>query len=369
MSVTRPSFHISYAAADNVSEANLAFLLYDQNGQLLQICFGKKSCPAINMLDGTIDFEKMQASVVFIIVAVALNGSRFSRLELFSAELQFRQGLMALMTTSPSPVHNFAPLLLKRIGGTVAFQGIQVNAMDNVVGNAGGIANIWRLADFVLQSQIPPHIWAQFPHSHVELLALKQKQKVSLPRAVLGQDEDQAISFFGLGWSPDKRYNVDLDAHVYTIDSDRRKIVDHVFYNNKTSKDSAFRLDGDDRTGDGKEGDDDERIFVSLDRVSHSINVVFIVIRIHNDGKHNCPTFAQVKNEFCRVADKSRQTVLYFSLDGVQKFEGARNVVMCALCRDAMDMAVWNVQAIGESVEESLFSDDKKIHEALVKLL
>ena len=370
MSVPRPTLTLAYNSLNN-SEPDLALLLYDSFGQLLQVCFDGKSCKAISHSgdsktssggeSATIDFHEMPAAVAYIVVAVALNSTNplcsFSLLRLYSAELQYQVDLLALASTSPTPVHNFAPLLLKRVPGTVGFVGMPMNAMDNLQGGEAGLANIWRVSEFLLQTQIAPAMWNQVKHSHVELYALKSKQSVAI--------QPQVVNFFGLGWSPSAKDEIDLDTHAYLIDFET-KSVEHIYFNNKHSKDGAVNLDQDDRNGDGEEGADDERMFISLDRVNSKIDVIFIVIRIY-DKPGVLHTFDQVKGEFCRAADAKGNTIVRFALDGEKKYASRRNVVMCALRRDSKQSNNWNMQAIGESLQESDFNSN--LYTNLLKLI
>ena len=378
MSATNPIFTLNYSAEAG-AEADLALLLYDQCGQLLQVCFDGKSCPAITHSgdaqgsadheSAAIDFAKMSANVAFVVIAVALNGKNrdllksFSVLNLNCSQLSYYVNLLALSSTSPTPVHNFAPILLKRIPGTVFFQGVPMNAMDNVVGGESGLKHVWQVAEFVLKTQIPPLLWNQVSHSHVEVLALKAKQTVSIfsPHASAAS----TVHFFGLGWSPDKD-GVDLDVHAYAIDVETRN-CEHIYFNNKSSKDGALSLDGDDRTGDGIEGADDERLFTILNRVKRAVDFIFIMIRIYKKNNSHWPTFAEVKNEFCRAADSNGTTIVRFALDGKDNLANSHNVVMCVLRRDSQASDTWTMQAIGEPISESAFESEASVTKELLR--
>ncbi len=387
MSVPSPTFSISFASLDN-SESDLAILLYNGYGQLLQVCFNKKTCAGVThsgdkKLNGsesaTIQFSLLQANVAFIIIAVSPNCQdprrSYSKLQLFCPELQYQVDLLALASTSPTAVHNFVPLLMQRVPGTVGFQGVPLNAMDNVNGGQSGLDHIAAIADFVLQSLIPKEVWSQVPHSNVELHSLQKNQSTLIQSKNLG-----TLSFIALGWSPlkDKDGNpvADLDAHAYAIDLDAKpndphaKPLVHYFFNNKGSDSEGIRLDEDDRTGDGEEGKDDERIFLRLSRVKKA-DIIFIVIKIYVDKKKDImtvPTFKHVKNEFCRAADENENTIVRFALDGESKFADSRNVVMCALIRDKKDSSVWTLKAIGHSLPENCFHSESTVYSELLKL-
>lgn len=406
--IPKPTFTLEWTTKNirETRDVDLAMLLYNAFGQLLQVCCDadQRSFAAISHSgdnrDGkeaaTIDFTAMPANVQFVLVAVTVplpdGGAKeklhevFSDIVLHCAQLNYRCSLLQLVAPPAAPAaaaacHNFLPLICARLGNTPTFHIQPVNAIDNLPNSRGGLEHVWRVAEFVLQQCVDPVLWREVPHSHVELLKLKKNQTVLLPTLIPKPsgvktliDTPMAkfapLHLIGLGWSPNARPNesFDVDLHAFSLDVDTKRVVDHVFFREKKSKDGALQLSGDDRTGDGDDNDDDEQLFVTLEKVDAKIDVIFIVIQIFTGQ-----TFGRVSNEFCRAVDQNGNEMVRFALDKESKFDDAQAAVMCVLRRgwSAADgkNAMWTMNAIGEPITRSQVADDKTAYATLVRFL
>lgn len=418
--IPKPTFTLEWATkkAGEKRDVDLAMLMYNTFGQLLQVCFDadEQAFSAIthsgDNRDGkeaaTIDFTAMPANVQFVLVAVTVppppttsgSGGKsavsttkehlhdvFSDIVLHCAQFNYRCSLLQLVSSSPVPAatcHNFLPLICARLGNTPTFHIRPVNAIDNMPDSCGGLEHVWRIAEFVLQQCIDPVLWAEVPHSHVELLKLKKNETVRLPtkmpppsgkKTLISTPSPAAVAFaplrlIGLGWSPNARpgESFDVDLHAFTLDVDTKSVIDHVSYRDKRSGDGALQLSGDDRTGDGDDKADDEQLFVSLKHVNSKIDAIFIVVQIFTGQ-----TFGRVSNEFCRAVDENGNEMVRFALDKEKKFENAQAAVMCVLRRDptakGKDGGAWVMNAIGEPITRNDVADDKTAYKTLVKFL
>jgi tellurium resistance protein TerD len=134
-----------------------------------------------------------------------------------------------------------------------------------------------------------------------------------------GQRENLTAPKFtiGLGWDAHggaTGTEFDLDASVFVLGENSKLVGDEyfIFYNNKTSPDSAVTHTGDNRTGAGD--GDDEQIIVDLTKISQSAKEICVVVTIH-DAANRKQNFGQVRNSFIRVFDEANNELVKYELD------------------------------------------------------
>jgi tellurium resistance protein TerZ len=128
-----------------------------------------------------------------------------------------------------------------------------------------------------------------------ESLSLAKSDGSALTKVRLGLGWDVAPAgglrgLFGGGG------DIDLDASAILIGGGR--VVDTVYFGQKSSRDGSIRHSGDNLTGAGD--GDDEQIVVDLASIPRSVDKVVFVITSYSGQ-----TFAQLKNVFARVVDIS----------------------------------------------------------------
>ncbi|MEC3956834.1 TerD family protein [Nocardia sp. CDC153] len=150
----------------------------------------------------------------------------------------------------------------------------------------------------------------------------------------------------GLGWDPAKRgglfgqrsVNIDLDAWVAMFAD--RHLVDVAYYGQLTSKDGSIRHSGDNLTGEGGVGDD-EQIAVDLSRVPQHVNTLLFIVTSYQGQ-----TFEQVSNAYCRLVDDTTQAELArYALAGGMPFTA---IAMAKVFRSGGE---WRLEAIGEGFQ------------------
>jgi tellurium resistance protein TerZ len=176
-------------------------------------------------------------------------------------------------------------------------------------------------------------------------VSLTKGQKISLEKES-GSGLSKVI--MGLGWDPvggffDKILklfgssggNIDLDASCALFDANKTPI-DFIWFRQLQSRDGSIVHTGDNLTGEGGEGDD-EQIIVELSKVPPAIkHLVFTVNSFQGQ------TFNQVKNAYCRLVDESNnKEIARYTLSGGGNHTA---MVMAKLYRQDGD---WKMEALG----------------------
>lgn len=92
----------------------------------------------------------------------------------------------------------------------------------------------------------------------------------------------------------------DLDLCAYLVNKSG-KLKDTVYYNNKKSK--GISLDKDDRVGSKKQ-QDNENIFVNLDKIPEDIETIYFAVVIYDADLYR-QVFSHVKDAYVRLVDES----------------------------------------------------------------
>lgn len=164
-------------------------------------------------------------------------------------------------------------------------------------------------------------------------------------------------TFFGItSESPQTEYqqlgeDIDVDSSVICIN---RKNVHKqtVYFHNLRAYDGAIIHYGDNLTGEGEEGGDDEQIEIKLDRIPEKIQTLSIIINIYQAySRHQ--TFEQISNCFVHVTDMdSGKELVRYDIDG--EFSGMTGIFVAELERSDTD---WHFTAIGEGVKVADISE------------
>ncbi|MFA8299562.1 MAG: TerD family protein [Hyphomicrobiales bacterium] len=157
----------------------------------------------------------------------------------------------------------------------------------------------------------------------------------------------------GLGWDSNlgSGNDFDLDASVFMVNGASKLPADQyfIFYNNKISPDGAVQGADDDRTGNASHGEDDEKIYVDLTKVSPDVQQIIFVVTIH-EAQARRQNFGQVRNAYIRVADENTsEEILLYELD--EDYSVETSVEIGRLYRRNGE---WKFEAMGVGYKEDL---------------
>jgi tellurium resistance protein TerZ len=181
-------------------------------------------------------------------------------------------------------------------------------------------------------------------------ISLEKEAGRSLSRVVMGlgwgMKQVQSRGFLGFGAGA-RQEAVDLDASCLLFDAGGN-LVDTVWFRQLESRCSSIRHSGDDRSGGGEAGAENERITIDLNQVPAAAQVlIFTVNSFSGEG------FAGIPNAFCRIVDGAQGGEIArfdLSLEG-GSFTG---LIMTKLYRHNNE---WKLQAIGEHASGRTFHD------------
>lgn len=181
-------------------------------------------------------------------------------------------------------------------------------------------------------------------------ISLEKEAGRSLSRVVMGlgwgMKQVQSRGFLGFGAGA-RQEAVDLDASCLLFDAGGN-LVDTVWFRQLESRCSSIRHSGDDRSGGGEAGAENERITIDLNQVPAAAQVmIFTVNSFSGEG------FAGIPNAFCRIVDGAQGgEIARFDLS----LEGGNytGLIMTKLYRHNNE---WKMQAIGEHASGRTFHD------------
>jgi len=181
-------------------------------------------------------------------------------------------------------------------------------------------------------------------------ISLEKEAGRSLNRVVMGlgwgMKQVQSKGFLGFG-SGVRQEAVDLDASCLLFDNSSN-LVDTVWFRQLESRCNSIRHSGDDRSGGGEAGADNERIAIDLSRVPAAVEALIFTV-----NSFSGESFAGIPNAFCRLIDDATGSEIArfdLSLEG----GGHTGLIMTKLYRHNNE---WKMQAIGESAEGRTFHD------------
>lgn len=161
-----------------------------------------------------------------------------------------------------------------------------------------------------------------------------------------GMKQVQSRGFLGFGGGT-RQEAVDLDASCLLFDASGN-LVDTVWFRQLESRCGSVRHSGDDRSGGGEAGSDNERISIALDRLPPTVQtLIFTVNSFSGEG------FAGIPSAFSRIVDAGGGgEIARFDLS----LEGGNytGLLMTKLYRHNNE---WKLQAIGEHASGRTFHD------------
>ena len=139
--------------------------------------------------------------------------------------------------------------------------------------------------------------------------------------------------------------DIDIDASIICIDK-KNCHKKTVYYGDLEYHKGAIRHYGDNLTGEGEEGEDDEQIEIKLDQIPQKVKTLSIIINIYCAYEKK-QTFGQVKNCYVHVTDMDfHRELVRYDIDG--NFEGMTGIFVADLERSGDE---WHFKAIGEGVK------------------
>ncbi len=146
-------------------------------------------------------------------------------------------------------------------------------------------------------------------------------------------------------------WEIDVDASVICIDG-KGQHVKTVYYGARKYHKGAIKHYGDNLTGEGEEGEDDEQIEIKLDEIPQKVQKLSIIINIFS-AYEKMQTFKWIRNCYVHVTDMdSGKELVRYDIDG--EFSGKTGIFVADLERSGTD---WHFTAIGEGVKVADISE------------
>lgn len=181
-------------------------------------------------------------------------------------------------------------------------------------------------------------------------ISLEKEAGRGLSRVIMGlgwgMKEVQSRGFLGFG-AGTRQEAVDLDASCLLFDNSGN-LVDTVWFRQLESRCGSIRHSGDDRSGGGESGADNEQIAIDLNQVPAAVLTLIFTV-----NSFSGESFAGIPSAFCRLVDGAGGgEVARFDLS----LEGGQHtgLIMTKLYRHGGE---WKMQAIGEHAEGRTFHD------------
>ena len=181
-------------------------------------------------------------------------------------------------------------------------------------------------------------------------ISLEKEAGRGLSRVVMGlgwgMKQVQSKGFLGFG-AGTRQEAVDLDASCLLFDAGGNP-VDTVWFRQLQSRCGSIHHSGDDRSGGGEAGSENERITIELNQVPATVQtLIFTVNSFSGEG------FAGIPSAFSRLVDGAGASeIARFDLS----LEGGNytGLIMTKLYRHNSE---WKLQAIGEHASGRTFHD------------
>jgi stress response protein SCP2 len=163
---------------------------------------------------------------------------------------------------------------------------------------------------------------------------------------VVKLDKDEPLYGLALSWdSPDPAVALDLDLQAAAYDHNGKQVA-LCNYNNRIVFDGTFRLDGDNRTGEG-EGDD-ETIKLHLSRIPREVFAVFCFVASYEAGKLD----SAINTEATLTNLSTSQTMFHMNITGQSASKDNTALVFCCFQRQLQDPLAWELVALNKSFKE-----------------
>ncbi|MDG4553324.1 MAG: TerD family protein [Candidatus Competibacter sp.] len=181
-------------------------------------------------------------------------------------------------------------------------------------------------------------------------ISLEKEAGRGLNRVVMGlgwgMKQVQTRGFLGFG-AGERQTAVDLDASCLLFDASGN-LADTVWFRQLKSRCGSIRHSGDDRSGGGESGAENERIAIDLNQVPATVQALIFTV-----NSFSGEDFTGIPNAFCRLVDGANDGEIArfdLSLEGGQH----TGLIMTKLYRHNND---WKMQAIGEPADGRTFHD------------
>ncbi|MDG4562278.1 MAG: TerD family protein [Candidatus Competibacter sp.] len=181
-------------------------------------------------------------------------------------------------------------------------------------------------------------------------ISLEKEAGRSLSLVVMGlgwgMKQVQSRGFLGFG-AGERQMAVDLDASCLLFDASGN-LVDTVWFRQLKSRCGSIRHSGDDRSGGGESGTENERITIDLNQIPATVQALIFTV-----NSFSGEDFTGIPNAFCRLVDETNDGEIArfdLSLEGGQH----TGLIMTKLYRHNNE---WKMQAIGEQVDGRTFHD------------
>ncbi|MGB5062998.1 MAG: TerD family protein [Candidatus Competibacter sp.] len=181
-------------------------------------------------------------------------------------------------------------------------------------------------------------------------ISLEKEAGRGLSRVVMGlgwgMKQVQTRGFLGFG-AGERQTAVDLDASCLLFDASGN-LVDTVWFRQLKSRCGSIRHSGDDRSGGGESGSENERITIDLNQVPAAVQALIFTV-----NSFSGEDFTGIPNAFCRLVDGANDGEIArfdLSLEGGQH----TGLIMTKLYRHNNE---WKMQAIGEQANGRTFHD------------
>lgn len=152
----------------------------------------------------------------------------------------------------------------------------------------------------------------------------------------------------GCGWDVNvDGDNFDLDLSAFLLNKNGR-VIDprqHVVYF-RQMRQNGISLNGDNQTGSGNDGEDDEQISIQLDEVDRDIDSIVFNVNIY-DCKNKRQTFGLVKNSYIRLLDSDNNDKELCRFELRKNASSSTAVTFAKLFRTENG---WLFKALGESL-------------------
>ncbi len=181
-------------------------------------------------------------------------------------------------------------------------------------------------------------------------ISLEKEAGRSLSRVVMGlgwgMKQVQSRGFLGFG-AGERQMAVDLDASCLLFDASGN-LVDTVWFRQLKSRCGSIRHSGDDRSGGGESGTENERITIDLNQIPATVQALIFTV-----NSFSGEDFTGIPNAFCRLVDETNDGEIArfdLSLEGGQH----TGLIMTKLYRHNNE---WKMHAIGEQADGRTFHD------------
>ena len=192
------------------------------------------------------------------------------------------------------------------------------------------------------------------------VINLKKGQTINLKK----DQHDLSSVTIGLGWDVAEKNaeDYDLDAVAFLLngagkvtDTGNNNLVggDVIYYHSLRHPSGNIYHTGDNLTGDGGEGEDDEKIIVNLDRMEPKYEQIVFLVSIYK-GQSKKQHFGKVDNAFIRAVDAGGREIFRYDLSREETFEGKCSMVFGELYRQD---GGWQFRAIGLAYATDRFDE------------